>query len=126
LYFMGVALSWFEGRCALRAALTPHAEAFASGHGRQLPEYTGQQFGNILGNQFGPNALAAAPCSHTAAAAARNDSMPCASKPNMIPPKTSPAPAVASVAGALALIMALPSGAAITVPVSLCHPRGSG
>ena len=41
--------------------------------------------------------------------------MPCASKPNIIPPSTSPAPAVAKVGGALALMMARPSGAAMTV-----------
>ena len=39
--------------------------------------------------------------------------------PSTMPPKTSPDPAVPSVAGALALTMARPSGAAITVSVPL-------
>ena len=41
--------------------------------------------------------------------------MPCASKPKINPPRTSPAPAVAKVGGAFELMMARPSGAAITV-----------
>ena len=41
--------------------------------------------------------------------------MPCASKPSTMPLSTSPEPAVASVGGALALMMASPSGDAITV-----------
>ena len=45
--------------------------------------------------------------------------MPCASKPSTMPPRTSPAPAVASVGGALALTMARPPGAAITVSLPL-------
>jgi hypothetical protein len=43
--------------------------------------------------------------------------MPCAIKPNMMPPKTSPDPAVAKLAGALVFTTARPSGAAITVSV---------
>ena len=47
--------------------------------------------------------------------------MPCASKPKMNPPSTSPAPAVANVAGAFELIMARPSGAAMTVSAPFKH-----
>jgi len=41
--------------------------------------------------------------------------MPCFSNPNMMPLNTSPDPAVAKVGGAFALMIARPSGAAMTV-----------
>ncbi len=66
-----------------------------------------------------PAIFAASPCSQAAAQAASNASIPCASRPAIIPVSTSPAPAVASQGGALALIAAFPSGAAITVSVPL-------
>ena len=50
-----------------------------------------------------------------AAQAASKGGMPWASRPAMSPARTSPVPAVASQGGALALIAARPSGAAITV-----------
>jgi len=43
----------------------------------------------------GPNARAASPCTHTAAAAASNAGIPWASSPVAIPASTSPEPAVA-------------------------------
>ena len=72
-----------------------------------------------------PNVLAASPCSQTAAAAASKCGMCCASRPVTNPPKTSPDPAVASHGGALALIAARPSGAAMTVSVALQDDGGA-
>ena len=63
----------------------------------------------------GPKALAAAPCSQTAALVAANPLIPWASKPRTMPPSTSPVPAVASHGLVVALIDAFPSGEATTV-----------
>ena len=63
----------------------------------------------------GPKALAAAPCSQTAALVAANPVIPWASKPRTMPPSTSPVPAVASHGLVVALIDAFPSGEATTV-----------
>ena len=63
----------------------------------------------------GTNSLAASPCSQAPAQAASKPGMFCASNPEIKPAKTSPAPAVANVAGEFAVIAARPSGAAITV-----------
>ena len=60
-----------------------------------------------------PKRLAHSPCSHTAAQAASNAGMRCASSPVTKPASTSPEPAVASQGGALSLMAARPSGAAI-------------
>ncbi len=67
----------------------------------------------------GRTPAAASPCSQAAAAAARNGSSPCARSPAIMPASTSPLPPVASSGGALALIAARPSGAAITVSAPL-------
>ena len=66
-----------------------------------------------------PNCSAHSPCSQTAAHAASNAGMRCARRPKTKPASTSPDPAVASHGGALALIAARPSGAAMTVSVPL-------
>src|ERR1700676_1439412 len=67
----------------------------------------------------GPNAEAASPWSQTAAEAAAKAGMPWATRPAAIPVSTSPAPAVARKAGALAAIEARPSGDATTVSAPL-------
>ena len=67
----------------------------------------------------GPSARAAAPCSHTAAAAASKAGMRCANRPQASPASTSPEPAVASVGGRSKPIAARPSGAATTVSAPL-------
>src|SRR5215467_10738237 len=67
----------------------------------------------------GPTAAAASPWIQTAAAAASKAGIPCARRPVISPASTSPVPAVASHGGALALMAARPSGAAITVSAPL-------
>ena len=62
-----------------------------------------------------PARWAAAPWSQAAAQVASNGGMPWASRPAMVPASTSPAPAVASHGGALSLMAARPSGAAMMV-----------
>ena len=87
----------------------------------------------ILGNEVPPGMDAARPWIQTAAAAASQAGMPCASSAAIRPLSTSPAPAVANQGGALSLIAARPSGAATivsdpfsttTAPVTRgCPPR---
>ena len=63
----------------------------------------------------GPNRVAASPCSQAAAAAASKAGIPCAISPRANPGQHIAGPAVASHGGALPLMMAWPSGRAMTV-----------
>ena len=58
--------------------------------------------------------------------AASKPGMPCASRPPAMPASTSPEPAVPRLGGALELIAARPSGAAITVSAALEDDDGAG
>src|SRR5580698_2577326 len=82
---------------------------------RRFARLSGRIAGKSSAIRPEPNRLAASPCSQTAAQAASKAGMPWARRPPISPDSTSPDPAVARLGGALVLMAALPSGAAITV-----------